>query len=161
MEVHQADGLAAMCRQILDRIAYLTLATTDADGTPRATPLYFSPHRYTDLYWVSRPDAQHSLNIATDDRVRALIFDSTIPVGDGEAVTATGRARQVPETELADHVPVAFRDFPGTWTFTVEELSRSAALRLYVLRVDTWEATVGGDHPRFGTGKDRRVPVAL
>ena len=48
--------LDAMAREVLDRIRYIVLGTIDADGRTRTSPVYFQPHRYEDLYWVSHPD---------------------------------------------------------------------------------------------------------
>lgn len=155
------DRLAATARRLLDEIAYMTVATVDADGTPRASPVYFTPHGYTDLYWVSRPDAQHSRNIARDGRVRAVVFDSTIPVGLADAVYLDGQAAPVPEHELAAASTVAFDSTRGGSAFTPEELSGGSPLRLYRLRVNAAEILVRAGHPTHGDGRDRRVAVTL
>ena len=55
--------LDAMAREVLDRIRYIVLGTIDADGRTRTSPVYFQPHRYQDLYWVSHPDTHHSHNL--------------------------------------------------------------------------------------------------
>ena len=45
-----APDLAAMARDVLDRIRYVVLATIDEDGRTRTSPVYFVPHGYQDLY---------------------------------------------------------------------------------------------------------------
>ncbi|HEY9395275.1 MAG TPA: pyridoxamine 5'-phosphate oxidase family protein, partial [Nocardioides sp.] len=58
-----AADLDRHVRGIVDGVAYLVLATSDPDGRPRTSPVYFSHDGYRDLYWVSAPDAQHSRNL--------------------------------------------------------------------------------------------------
>lgn len=157
----QAPELADAGRRILDTNGYLTLVTVDPDGRPRPTPVYFSPHQYASLYWISKPEARHSQNLAADDRVRAVIFDSSVPACTAAAVTATGRAGEVPGNELADHTPIAFRPFEGTRSLTPDELRGNNPFRLYVFQVESWELTICSAHPTLGTGSDRWMPVVL
>ena len=153
--------LEASARHLLDSFYYLSLATVDDDGTPRVSPLYFTHHRYSDLYWVSSPAARHSLNIARDPRTMAVVFDSRVPVGEAEAVYLTGPAEIVPDDELADRCPVAFDGRGGATVLTPDDLRGDAMLRLYVLVAHTSEVLVRGSHPTLGTGRDRRIEISL
>ena len=58
-----APELDRMARDVLDRIRYIVLGTIDEDGRTRTSPVYFNPHRYEDLYWVSHPETHHSHNL--------------------------------------------------------------------------------------------------
>lgn len=72
----------------------------------------------------------------------------------------TGTAREVPDDELEQHLPVAFDpERRGGRPFEPEEISGDADLRLWVLHVESWEVHIGAGHPTLGTGQDRRVPV--
>jgi general stress protein 26 len=73
--------LVASARSVMDRIRYMVLGTIDEDGRTRTSPVYFVPHRYRDLYWVSDPTSHHSHNLTRDSRLSAVIFDSTVPPG--------------------------------------------------------------------------------
>jgi hypothetical protein len=153
-------ALVATARGVMDRIRYMVLGTIDEDGRPRTSPVYFVPHRYRDLYWVSNPTSHHSHNLNRDSRLSAVIFDSTVPPGpDQQAVYVAGAARVVQPTDLPEHLSRAFRPERGGRAFTAEELTGEADLRLWVLRVDRWEVHIGGGHPTLGTGTDRRLPV--
>ncbi len=154
-------GLAASARALLDSIYYLTLATVDANGSPRVSPVYFTPHEYTDYYWVSRPDTRHSRNIVRDQRAMAVVYDSTVPVGAAEAVYLTGRAGQVAEAELGERCSIAFTGRGGASVMGPDELRGDAPLRLYFLHVHATEVLVRGGHPKLGNGGDRRVSVTL
>ena len=73
-----APDLDQMARDVLDRIRYIVLGTIDEDGRTRTSPVYFKPHGYEHLYWVSHPDTHHSHNLARDDRLSGVVFDSTV-----------------------------------------------------------------------------------
>ncbi|MGH3313699.1 MAG: pyridoxamine 5'-phosphate oxidase family protein [Streptomyces sp.] len=96
----QPGDLARTARRIIDANSYMTLGTADADGRPWATPVWFAPDGYTDFIWVSRPGTRHSGNIADRPDVGIVIFDSTVPVGEAEAVYVEALAEQVPEVEV-------------------------------------------------------------
>jgi len=155
------DELAQQARDVLDSVRYVALGTIDEDGRPRVSPVYFTPHDYSSLYWVSYADTHHSANIARDERVSGVVFDSTLVPGRGRAVYVAGRAREIPAGELDEHLPRAFDpDRRGGRAFTRAELTDPAdPLRLYVLRVETCEVHVPAGHPTLGTGRDRRVAV--
>jgi hypothetical protein len=156
-----AEDLDQLARDVLDTVRYVALGTTDDDGRPRVSPVYFVPHAYADLYWVSHPDTHHSVNLRRDDRVSGVVFDSTVVPGpDARAVYVVGRAREIPAHELDQHLPMAFESARGGHAFTRDELTDPGdPLRLYVLHVERFDYHVGAGHPELGTGRDRRVPV--
>jgi nitroimidazol reductase NimA-like FMN-containing flavoprotein (pyridoxamine 5'-phosphate oxidase superfamily) len=156
----EMTDLAAMAREVIDTNPYLVLGTVDADGRPRVSPVFFGVDDYRDFYWVSAPEAVHSMNVEERPAVNAVVYDSTVQVGHGRAVYLTGRARRVADAELAQRCGVAFRSLAGGRSFTPDQLDSSADLRLYLLPVDVWEVHVGARHPTLGTGRDRRVQVS-
>jgi nitroimidazol reductase NimA-like FMN-containing flavoprotein (pyridoxamine 5'-phosphate oxidase superfamily) len=156
------DELARQAREVLDGVRYVALGTTDEDGWPRVSPVYFVHHEYADLYWVSYEDTHHSLNLRRDDRVSGVVFDSTVVPGpDTRAVYVVGRAREIGADELDEHLVLAFEESRGGRSFTREELTDPAdRLRLYVLHVERLDVHVRAGDPELGTGRDRRIPVS-
>ena len=148
-------ALDEMARRVIDGNTYMVLGTLDPDGQPRLSPVFFTAARYRDFYWVSLPEAHHSRNVAERAEIRLVIFDSTLPPGEGEAVYVSATAREVPEAELPDVLGEAFRSDAGT-QFPPEELSGDARLRLYVARATAYEVHVPGGHPTHGRGYDSR-----
>jgi nitroimidazol reductase NimA-like FMN-containing flavoprotein (pyridoxamine 5'-phosphate oxidase superfamily) len=148
-----------MARRVLDGNLYMTLATLDPGGAPRLSPVYFTPARFTDLYWVSSPDAHHSRNLLERPDVQIVIFDSSVAVGHAEAVYIAARAREVPAEELEAVVVEAFQERGGARRFAPEELRDEADLRLYVAHASSWEVLVRGGDPVHGSGIDRREPA--
>ena len=73
-------------RAIIDGGRYMTLATADAAGVPWASPVWYAPRGYSELFWISYPDARHSRNLAERPQLSIVIFDSTVAPGHGQAV---------------------------------------------------------------------------
>jgi len=152
------DELRAMARRVIDGNRYLVLGTLDPDGRPRLSPVFFTPARYRDFYWVSSPDARHSHNVRERPPVEIVVFDSTVLPNQGEAVYVSATAREVPAEELGDVVGEAFDpQTRGARAFAPEELSGDADLRLYVATATAYDVHVRGGHPTLGTGIDQRV----
>ena len=151
--------LHEMARRVIDGNLYMTLATLDPGGAPRLSPVYFTPARYRDLYWVSSPGAHHSRNLRERPEVQIVIFDSSVQVGHAEAAYLSARAREVPEEELDGVLGEAFSGRGGARAFTRDELTGDAALRLYVAAIASCEVLVRGSDPVRGRGTDRRVPA--
>ncbi|MEV0718488.1 pyridoxamine 5'-phosphate oxidase family protein [Asanoa sp. NPDC050611] len=145
---------AELARTIIDANSYLTLGTADADGRPWATPVWFAADRYTDFIWVSRPGTRHSRNIAVRPDVGIVVFDSTVPIGQGQAVYVEAVAGQVPESEVEVAIAVfsARSVTDGGRTWQAAEVVGGAQFRLYRARATAHY--VLDDH-------DSRVPVAL
>jgi Pyridoxamine 5'-phosphate oxidase len=148
------EDFRAMARRIVDANSYMTLATADEEGRAWASPVWYAPASYTEFLWVSRPTARHSRNLAIRPEVGIVIFDSTVPVGRGEAVYMEGVAEELPGAELERGIALFSRrseDAGGReWTFS--DVTPPAQLRLYRA---TATATFVLD------ANDRRVPVSL
>jgi hypothetical protein len=155
-----SPDLGQLARDVLDSVRYVVLATVDADGRTRTSPVYFTPYRYEELYWVSYADTHHSANLVRDARLSGVVFDSTRPPGQSSAVYVTGTARELSSADLDEHLPRAFDpEGRGGRRFTHGEVSDDDGLRLWVLHVAQWEVHVPAGHPTLGTGHDRRVAV--
>jgi hypothetical protein len=155
------DELTRMARDVIDSNRYLVLGTSEDDGRPRVSPVYYNHVGYREFYWVSGPDAQHSRNIEARPEVSFVIFNSTLlPTQGNQAVYVDATAGQVPEADLAEHCGRAFAVVgPGTRAFTPEELSGDGVLRLYRASATRHQVHVRGrDHP---SGIDARVTVEI
>ena len=143
----QASDLATTARRIIDVNRYLTLATADADGRPWATPVWFAPDGYADFVWVSRRDARHSRNIAGRSDVGIVLFDSTVPFGEAEAVYVEALAEEVPaaDLELAIASFSARSEAHGASPWRVADVVGSASHRLYRARASAHYLLVGND----------------
>jgi nitroimidazol reductase NimA-like FMN-containing flavoprotein (pyridoxamine 5'-phosphate oxidase superfamily) len=131
MEIPQRE---AMARAIIDGNSYLTLGTADAEGLPWASPVWYAPASYREFFWVSKPDARHSLNIAVRPEVAIVICDSTVPIGTGQAVYMAARAEEVTASGDLDRGMAVFSRrsvAQGGREWAPSDVARSARLRLY------------------------------
>lgn len=85
--------------EILRKIRYATIATANKDGKPWNSPV---AHEYDDqlnVYWFSDKQNQHSQNVRENEDVFIVIYDSTVPEGDGEGVYIEAKAVEVSDPE--------------------------------------------------------------
>jgi nitroimidazol reductase NimA-like FMN-containing flavoprotein (pyridoxamine 5'-phosphate oxidase superfamily) len=145
---------AALARSLIDASLYLVLGTADEDGLPWASPVYFAHSENRDFFWISRPDARHSRNIAARPDVSIVIFDSSVPIGTGKGVYMTAVARELEGDDQEAGLEVYSRRAleHGGRAFTQDDVTGSAALRFF--RANAVEQFVLDDF-------DRRVPVPL
>ncbi|MFL5871831.1 MAG: pyridoxamine 5'-phosphate oxidase family protein [Solirubrobacterales bacterium] len=123
-----------VARAIIDEIAYMTIATADADGTPWASPVWFAHAGYSEFVWISRPDARHSRNIAARAGVGIVIFDSRTPIDTGRGVYLEATAEQVTDDAEVDRLMAAFSNrsvAQGGSAYSAADVSPPAHLRPY------------------------------
>jgi hypothetical protein len=123
-----------MARAIVDGNSYLTLGTANADGRPWASPVWFAAGSYREYFWVSKPEARHSRNIAVRPEVGIVIFDSTVPIGTGRAVYLEARAEQVAGADEIERGMAVFSRRSveqGDRAWTPDDVGPEARLRLY------------------------------
>src|SRR6186997_1143396 len=70
---------------------YMVLSTADASGRPWASPVWYAPDGDEGFLWISRPDARHSVNIAERPQIALVIFDSSKPPAERQALRRGGR----------------------------------------------------------------------
>ena len=149
------EANAQAARDIIDANCYLVLASADASGSPWATPVYFAPSGYSELFWVSSPDATHSRNIAVRPHVGIVVFDSQVPIGTGQGVYMTGDAEEVTDDdEIERGIDVFSRRSlaHGGTAWTRDDVHGEPAIRLYRATVSEHSilARVGRPDHRIG-----------
>ncbi|HEU4831378.1 MAG TPA: pyridoxamine 5'-phosphate oxidase family protein [Actinomycetota bacterium] len=129
--------LDEVARAIIDGNRYMVLGTADEGGRPWVSPVYYAASGYSELYWVSSPEAQHSRNLAARRELSIVVFDSRAPVGEGQGVYMSAVAEQPAGAELERGIEILSRVSVshGAKTWTVEDVQPPAALRLYGARV--------------------------
>jgi hypothetical protein len=127
---------AAAARALVDRSQYLTLATADAGGRPWVSPVWFAHADYAEFFWVSRPDARHSVNIESRPEVALVVFESTVSPQDAQAVYAEADAGQMRSDGLEDGLRVYSEKSvaSGLRAWTAADVTGAAPHRLYRAR---------------------------
>ncbi|WP_020519460.1 pyridoxamine 5'-phosphate oxidase family protein [Catelliglobosispora koreensis] len=149
-----SEDLAAIARSIIDANSYLTLATGDGSGTPWATPVWFAHDGYTKFIWLSRTSTRHSVNLASRAEVGIVVFDSTVPINQGQAVYAEAVGEEIPATELKAAIAVysARSVAAGGRPWQVADVVAPASFRLFSARATALYVL---------DAHDSRVPVDL
>ena len=89
------DDFAAAGRAIIDAELYMVLGTADETGAPWVSPVYFAHDGFRDFLWVSKPGARHSINIRARADVSIVVFDSSVPIGEGQGVYMVAVAEEL------------------------------------------------------------------
>jgi nitroimidazol reductase NimA-like FMN-containing flavoprotein (pyridoxamine 5'-phosphate oxidase superfamily) len=124
-------------RRVVAANRYLTLATVGADGQPWATPLWFATRDGRELFWLSRPGARHSRNLAARPAVGLVVFDSSAAFGEAAALYAEALAEEVGAQDRARALAVVDEgaDEHGLDSWDEERVTGAAQFRLYRARV--------------------------
>jgi hypothetical protein len=132
---------------IIDANRYMTLATADEHGEPWATPVWYATVDAREFFWVSRPEARHSRNIATRPEVAIVIFNSQVPVGGAEALYVEALAEELEGDEIERGMGVFSQvsEAQGLSTWTVADVQEPAHLRAYRAMASDWSLLGPGD----------------
>jgi nitroimidazol reductase NimA-like FMN-containing flavoprotein (pyridoxamine 5'-phosphate oxidase superfamily) len=152
------DDLRAAVGRLLDAIDYATVATVSTAGRPWNSPVYFARDGAT-FYWISRADAQHSINIRDNGRVFLAVYDSRREDTSGAAAYVEADAREFSDdAEIAAAVTAIYRrkqkPAPPAGAFRAP-----AAQRVYAaVARQAWTNVV---HADSAVPWDERVSVSL
>lgn len=91
----EGEELETIARRDIDSNQFMTIGTADDEGVSWVSPVWYASVEYREFFWVSSPDARHSRNIATRPQVSIVVFDSTAPVGAGQAVYVSAVAEEL------------------------------------------------------------------
>ena len=143
--------LGDLARSIIDSNRFMALATADASGRPWASPVWYAPRGYRELFWASSPEARHSLNLVERPELAIVIFDSHEP-GTWKAVYMSAVAELVDDVDEGIEVYARRSEEQGLPVWTRDDVLPPAKHRLYRATVHEW--FVLDDH-------DERLPVTL
>jgi uncharacterized protein YhbP (UPF0306 family) len=137
----------------------MQLATVRADGTPRACSVWYVPAFGPDLLWfVSRTDREHSVNIRRSSTVAGAIID--IPLVElGQTVRGVqfiGHARELPGVGIDSEAAVFAARWPNSQA--VLDAMPDGASRLYEVAVTEW---VLFDEENYPGDPRRRIATTL
>ena len=96
-----SDDLVRSVRHVLETIEHATIATVSAEGQPWNTPVYFA-RDHSAVYWTSRSDAQHSINIRHNGHAFLVIYDSGEEDASGAAVYLDARVAELTDEPAVD-----------------------------------------------------------
>lgn len=116
-------------KEILSSIEYATIATVCEDGKPWNSPVAHFFDSEMNICWYSDKDNQHSQNIRNNENVFIVIYDSTVPIGQGEGVYIQATAVEVSDP---DEVRILFNtDRKQELETPVDDFAGDAIRRIY------------------------------
>ena len=86
---------ADRAKNILQNIIYATVATSDKNGQPWNSPVRYVHDDNLNIYWFSDKEGQHSKNVRENENVFIVIYDSTVPEGNGDGLYIQAKAYEV------------------------------------------------------------------
>jgi len=90
---------AMRAKAILNEIIYANVATSDKNGQPWNSPVRHVYDENLNIYWFSDKESQHSKNVRENENVFIVIYDSTVPEGEGEGVYIQAKAHEVTDPD--------------------------------------------------------------
>jgi len=120
-------------RALLEETSTLVLATRSADGTPRATPLYFAFDPSLRLVFVSDPNSAHSQNLAHAQLASAALYSQE---GDWRRLRGLQLQGHV-EALTGDEAQAARTVYTGRFPFIGQLAEALAASAVYAFQ-PTW-----------------------
>jgi Pyridoxamine 5'-phosphate oxidase len=153
--VDAGDDLAAVARAIIDGNRYMVLGTSNAEGRPWVSPVYYAPSGYAELYWVSSPEANHSRNLGGRPELSIVVFDSRVAIGQGQGVYMSAVAQELTGVDLGRGIEIfsGVSESHGAKPWTVDDVRPPKSYRLYRARVSEHWVLDPESHP------DQRTPV--
>ncbi|MGN6427732.1 MAG: pyridoxamine 5'-phosphate oxidase family protein [Leifsonia sp.] len=138
---------------------YLVLGTTDADGRPWLSPVFFAPLGDDRLCWVSSADSRHSRNLAERPEIAITVFDSTVAVGHAEAAYVEAAAAPAPAAETSAVLAALNARLPEDRSLAPDDLVPPGPLTAYIARIDRRYVLVRGGDPERGNVLDTTVEL--
>ncbi len=145
-------------KEILGKIIYATVATASKAGKPHNSPVRFEYDGNLNIYWFSDKENIHSQNVRENEDVFIVIYDSTVPEGEGEGVYFEAKASEVADPEEINRARRIKRgaDFPGD----ADDFLGSAIRRCYkAVPQRAWMNEAQVEDGKFI--RDFRVEIAL
>lgn len=97
------DKYIQRAKNIISKILYITIASSTKDGMPWNSPVYSAFDENYNFFWASDQNGQHSKNIAENENVFIVIYDSTVPEGTGEGVYVKAKAHKIENEKEIQH----------------------------------------------------------
>lgn len=138
---------------------YLVIGTTNADGRPWVTPVFYAADGEHRVVWVSAPESQHSRNITARPDVAITVFDSHAPIGGAEALYLEGTAALVAEDERAAGLALLNARLPTGKQLGPDDLEPAGPMRLYQATISKHYVLIRGGDSRFDNVTDARLLV--
>lgn len=151
--------LSKRAKEIIANINYITIASVTPEGLPWNSPVFSNFDEDYNFYWGTHKDSQKARNIAQNNNVFLVIYDSTVPPGTGEGVYVKAVAEQINDPEEVKRVFDLLKGRHATEFWDFEAVSETGPIRLYkAIPQQVW---MNNDGEKDGHYIDIRTEVRL
>lgn len=123
--------LSKRAREIIANINYITIASVTPDGLPWNSPVFSGYDKDYNFYWGTHKDSQKAKNIANNENVFLVIYDSTVPPGTGEGVYVKAKAQQIVDPQEVKETFNLLKNRHATDFWDYEAVGADGPVRLY------------------------------
>ncbi len=95
--------LQKRAKEIISKILYINIATSDKNGDPWNSPVYSAFDENYNFYWISWTENQHSKNIKENNKAFITIYDSRVSEGKGEGIYILAKAQEINDKKEIEH----------------------------------------------------------
>jgi len=126
-----SKDLSKRAREIIEKINYITISSVTPDSMPWNSPVYSAFDEDYNFFWGTHKESQKAKNIANNENIFLVIYDSTVPPGTGEGVYVQAKARQLSDPKEIQHAYETLRDRRPTHFWDPAAFSETGPIRLY------------------------------
>lgn len=148
-------------RSLLDRwltaTPYAVIATVGPEGKPWNTPVVVRFDNQGGMYWVSACTSQHSANIRQNPHIFVIVFDSSVPEGEGTGLYMRMYAQEVTTIGAIKRAMATYDTSFFEHPFAHEQFLGKCPQRMYRAEIEeVWQNTAGLERGHYA---DIRVPI--
>ena len=146
-------------KEIIEKVPYASVATVSAEGEPWCAPVFVAYDGQYNFYWGTAINSQKAKNIKHNQNVFLVIYDSTVPAGEGKGVYIKAIAEELNdplEVELA-HKLLWDRHVVPYWK--LDQVQGDKPIRLY--KATPQKVWINGEGSENGHYIDTRIEISL
>jgi nitroimidazol reductase NimA-like FMN-containing flavoprotein (pyridoxamine 5'-phosphate oxidase superfamily) len=118
-------------KEIIAKVPYITVATVDENGMPWNAPVFAAYDENYSFYWGTYQGSQKSKNIKANKSVFIVVYDSTVPAGQGEGVYMRATAAELSDQKEIETAHKLLWDRHVVPYWKLEQVQGDAPIRLY------------------------------
>lgn len=155
------SDLNKLARDIIENNEYLALGTVDSERGVWIATVCYAHNKDGDFYFASIPDSRHCVNLAINNTVSLVIYDSRQEWGTGVGLQIEGTVERVKLAELPKAMSTYFsRKYPygtisGVFAEGFKKLLKNKTYSFYkIIPTKIWMNNPNAE-------KDERVKIEL
>ena len=146
-------------KEIIANVPYITIATVDDKGMPWNAPVFAAYDNNYNFYWGTFRNSQKSKNVRANENIFIVIYDSTVPAGQGEGVYIRAIATELNDPEEIEKAHKLLWDRHVVPYWKLEQVQGDAPIRLYkAIPEKVW---MNGEGKENGHYVDTRIEIKL